>query len=271
MPVFHPFDDATRLTRLDESRYRGRTTAAYANIVGPYGGITAACLMQAVLSDARLAGTPVSLTVNLLTAIADGEFEISVNLARSGKYIQHWSVELSQNGRVCSNASVITALRENGFDHQSSQPPEFGPYGDFARFSGAAPLPWLNAYDIRFVEGKPAFALAGVANDPSSRSVQYVADNPPRALDYLSLTAMADSFLLRIFKVRAKTTPMGSVSITTHFTGAPEDIAAQGSEPLLGVVDAIRFHGNFHDQTMQIWGRNRRLLATGSQLVWFKN
>jgi hypothetical protein len=271
MPELHPLDIATSLILTGDDTYRGQTTKTYANVIGPYGGITAACLMQAVLIDRRLAGTPVSLTVNLLAAVADGEFDITVKLARSGKYIQHWSVELVQNGRICSNASVITALREAGFDHQSVDAPAIGPHTDFDRSTGVFPLPWLNAYDIRFVEGAPAFASALRTSKLSTRSVQYVSDNPPRPLDYLSLTAISDSFLLRIFNVRAKSTPMGSVSITTHFTGAPEDIAAQGIEPVLGVVDGIRFHGNFHDQNMQIWGRGGKLLATGSQLVWFKN
>ena len=59
MPELHPLDIATSLIPTGDDTYRGQTTKTYANVIGPYGGITAACLMQAVLIDRRLAGTPV--------------------------------------------------------------------------------------------------------------------------------------------------------------------------------------------------------------------
>ncbi len=89
-------------------------------------------------------------------------------------------------------------------------------------------------------------------------------------LDYVSLAALGDSFLLRLFQVRGVIVPMGTVSLTTHFLATPDEIAAQGMAPLLGVADSQRFHGNFHDQQMQLWGRSGKLLATGTQVVWYR-
>src|SRR5699024_4534843 len=45
----HPFDDAVTLTAVPGGPVTGRTTEAYANMVGPYGGITAATMLRAVL------------------------------------------------------------------------------------------------------------------------------------------------------------------------------------------------------------------------------
>ena len=270
MTDLHPFDDATHLTQLGDGIYQGRTTPRYANMAGPYGGITAACLMRAVLIDPRLAGTPVSITVNLCAAVADGTFEMKVTQIRSGKYIQHWAVELTQGDRICTTASVITAVRGESFAHHPEMLPEVPPPGEVPISQATQRLPWLKAYDFRFVSGTPDFLARDTDAPLPARSIQYVADNPARPLDYAALTAIADSFLLRIFKVRPQYAPMGSVTITTHFIASPEEVAAQGSEPVLAIVDAARFNSNFHDQTMQIWGKDGTLLATGNQLVWFK-
>ncbi len=45
-------------------------------MVGPYGGITAATVLNAVLQHPALLGEPVSLTVNFCAAVADGAFEV---------------------------------------------------------------------------------------------------------------------------------------------------------------------------------------------------
>jgi len=266
----HPFDIATRLIPLAEGLFKGETTKAYGNMAGPYGGITAANMLQAVLQDPRHAGVPVSITVNLCGAVGDGTFDISVRPVRQGKYIQHWAVELVQNGQVLTTASVILAARGESFDHQAAMMPDAPPYDTCPVVKMAGPLPWLAAYDFRFVEGAPDFSHPPGPGPNPARSVQYIADNPPRPLDYLSLCAMIDSFVLRVFTVRPQFGPMASVSITAHFTGHADEIKAQGTVPVLGVVDAARFGGNFHDQTMQLWAQNGKLLATGSQMVWFK-
>ncbi len=54
----HPFDSALALTPTGVGEFRGRTTAAYANMVGPFGGVTAATLLRAVPLDSRHIGDP---------------------------------------------------------------------------------------------------------------------------------------------------------------------------------------------------------------------
>jgi len=49
-----------------------------------------------------------------------------------------------------------------------------------------------------------------------------------------------------------------------------EQIAAQGSDPVLGTADAQMFARNFGDQTVQMWSSRGELLATSTQLAWFK-
>jgi hypothetical protein len=45
----HTFDQAIALTPTAEGEYTGATSPAYANMVGPFGGVTAAVALNAVL------------------------------------------------------------------------------------------------------------------------------------------------------------------------------------------------------------------------------
>jgi len=91
-----------------------------------------------------------------------------------------------------------------------------------------------------------------------------------RALDHLSLAALADVFFMRVFQVRGTIVPAGTVTMTVHFHASAQELAAQGSAPVLGVADAQTFTRNFGDQLAQLWSQDGRLLATSTQLAWFK-
>ena len=68
----HPFDLALQLTPLESGVYVGTTSDAYWNMVGPFGGVTAATALNAVLQHPSLLGEPVSLTVNYAGALLAG-------------------------------------------------------------------------------------------------------------------------------------------------------------------------------------------------------
>jgi acyl-CoA thioesterase len=131
-------------------------------------------------------------------------------------------------------------------------------------------LEWTKRYDYRFVNGE--FDAFGKKRDTlgSSQTHVWLADNPRRPLDYLSLAALADCFFLRLMHIRGKMEPMGTVTLTTHFIATPKDLTAQGSEHVLGVVDMNCAQNQFHDQTMQLFSTSGKILASGTQLVWYK-
>ena len=267
----HPFDIATGLQPTGQGRYTGATSSDYGNLVGPFGGATAATLMRAVLEHEERAGDPVALTVNFCGGISDGSFEISARLQRSGKYIQHWSLELVQEHSVRATASIVLGQRKEGFSHHSTEPPEVPDPENCAPMPAEGLMGWVSRYCFRFVEGAPSFSGKSFAEPKDSRSVLWISDLPERPLDYVSLAAMSDGFFLRLLHVRGSFVPMGTVSLSTFFHATPDEIAAQGTAPLLGVAEAKRFHASFHDQHMELWGRNGRLLATGAQTVWYKD
>jgi acyl-CoA thioesterase len=270
--MMHPLDVATSLVRLDDNRLSGETSDDYWNFAGPFGGYVAALLMRAVMTDARRLGPPVAQTVNYCGAMNKGAFEISLSLDRGGKATQHWSLRLTQGDLVMATATIVCANRRETFAHIAVSPPEVPPPDAIAAAPAIGRLPWLSAYEFRFIEGGPQFGATPIAAGElgSPKTKLWLADKPARPLDFVSLAALSDCFILRLVQMRRTMVPMGTVSMTTYFHAAEDELAAQGSVPLLGIADAKRFNANFHDQSMELWGSGGKLLANGLQTVWYK-
>jgi DNA-binding FadR family transcriptional regulator len=85
----HPFDQALKLQALAPDRYAGRTSEAYWNMVGPFGGCTAATVLAAILQHPDRLGAPLSVTVNFAAALAQGrdavgpDFQFHLEVARA--------------------------------------------------------------------------------------------------------------------------------------------------------------------------------------------
>lgn len=110
MSKTHPFYQALQLSGGPE-RYHGQPAPAYANTVGPFGGITAAALLNVPLDHPKRLGHPLSFTVNFIAPIASEPFEIEPKLIRSNRSTQHWFVTLSQHGVTAANATAVFAKR----------------------------------------------------------------------------------------------------------------------------------------------------------------
>jgi len=266
----HPFDTACALTRLSEGSFAGQAPQAYWNMAGPFGGTTAAVLLRAALLDQATGIEPVALTVNYCAALGPGAFTIDSRVMRSGKSVRHLCLEMRQQQDIVATASVVLAQRRETWSHQAVAMPAVPPPDAVAPMLSDRRLSWLQRYEFRFVHGPWVPQAQPHATPRSAHSTLWVADKPARALDYLSLAALCDVFFVRAFHVRGTLVPAGTVTMTVHFHASAGEIAAQGASPVLGTVDAHTFTRNFGDQIAQIWSRDGRLLATTTQMTWFK-
>jgi hypothetical protein len=269
--ILHPLDRASRLTPTADGRLRGVTDDAYWNMASPWGGLTAATLMRAMMEHPGRIGEPVSLTLNFCAPVARGEFFVVVRPVRTNRSTQHWYAELTQPDiGVAATATAVFAARRETWSHRPATPPDVPPPESLASMPTGGSSAWLNLYNFRFATGemrrdgkpgeKPASPLSHVWLNPI----------PARPLDFLALTALSDIFFIRILQVRGYMVPMGTVSMTTYFHATGEELSALGIEPVLGVADAKIFDRNFADQQADIWSRGGRLLATCYQISWFK-
>ncbi|UYP20400.1 thioesterase family protein [Rhodococcus sp. Z13] len=264
----HVFDAAVDLFPVVDDRTEGHTHPAYANMVGPFGGITAATLLRAVERHPDVLGTPISLTVNFAGPISDGPFDIAVRPVRTNRSTQHWSIELAQNGEVTTTATAVFGLHRPTWSSTEVQRPDAPAPADLHRSYLPEFIAWAGNYEMRFVEGDVPTEQSGEHTD--STSTLWVRDDPARPLDHASLTAMCDVFYPRAFLRLGRMLPAGTVSMTIYYHADPDVLAAQADRPVLATARAHRFGNGFFDQTGYLWGEGDELFATTHQVVYFK-
>jgi acyl-CoA thioesterase len=268
----HPFDQATALRASGDNAFAGCTSDAYWNFTGPFGGVTAATLLRAAMEHPLRIGAPLALTVNFCAPVAKGQFTVAVREIKTNRSTQHWYAELSQaEVGIAATATMAFAIRRDTWAHQPALPPQAPAPETIAPLPMGGMMAWLANYEFRFALNMPTrLAATPSAESASALSHVWVNDLPLRPLDFLSLTALADTFFGRIFHVRGAMVPIGTVAMTTYFHADAADLAAQGREPLLGIADAKIFNKGYSDQTVDLWSRAGRLLATSHQIVYFR-
>ena len=272
----HPFDEALLLraaSRDQPHTSAGTTSPAYWNMVGPYGGITAAVLVQAIHNHPARLGDITLLTVNYASGVATGAFHITATPVRTNRSTQHWVLSLEQAGpegspEVVITATAMTALRRETWDQNDMPMPSVPAPSDLERRDMTGAMEWLNRYDMRFVQGAIPDDWDGAGTQ--SLTQLWVRDEQPRALDFASLAAMSDVFYPRVWLRRATRVPAGTVSMTIYFHASAGQLADNGANFLLAQAQGQAYRHGFFDQTAQLWAQDGTLLVTSHQLVYFK-
>lgn len=233
-------------------------------MIGPFGGIIATTLLRAAMKHPERRGEPLSLTVNYATPLTDGTFELKAQLPRNNCSKQHWWLELRQNSELMITGTAVFATRSETWSSTDAVFPSVPPASTVEKFLPMDILAWLNSYDVRIIQGSI------LENTDELLTHQWVRDEPSRPLDFLSLTAISDAFLPRIFVKRKRTSSIGTVSFTVYYHVDENGLAAHGEREVLGLALALRFYNGFFDQWGEIWTPEGQLLATTSQIVYFK-
>lgn len=264
----HVFDEAIASTPVGPAADGVRTAQthpAYNNMVGPFGGITAAAVVRGIAEHPDVLGDPLALTVNYTAPIAEGSWRLESSPVRTNRTNQHWTFTIVQDEQiVATGTAVFGIVRDTWADTESAPPaapaPEEVAPSEYVEF-----IEWAKNYDKRFVVGG---LDVGRADD--STSTLWLRDRPDRPLDFPSLTAMTDVFFPRVFLRHGTYMPAGTISLTTYFHATADELAAHGCAHVLATAKAARFgHGHF-DQYGEIWSGDT-LLATTHQLVYFKD
>lgn len=261
------FDEALALEPQPDGSFTGRTHPQWANMVGPFGGITAAQALQAVCRHPQVLGEPLSITVNFCAAMADGEFRALARPVRTNRTTQHWIVELQQGGETVTSATVVTAIRRHGWSVDELRMPQVPPPAEVPLFeSPPGAVVWLDRFEQRPVHGGLPASL-GREND-DSRTTEWVRLREPRPLDAPALTALADVFYPRAWRRSGKFAPAGTVSMTVYFHAGAERLGHSGW--LLAEATGQAFRDGFFDQRGALWNEAGELVVTTHQVVYFK-
>jgi secreted PhoX family phosphatase len=137
VPTLHPFDQAIALELQPDGHWLGHTSPAYANMVGPYGGITAAQMLNAVLLHPNRLGDPLALTVNYAAGVADGLY--AADTMGGGRALTKLFYQAPSGAEVGGptytpdNKTLFLAIQHPGedtgssFNNPSTRWPDFDP------------------------------------------------------------------------------------------------------------------------------------------------
>jgi acyl-CoA thioesterase len=268
----HPFDEAIELAWQGEDRFAGHTHPAWANMVGPYGGISAAAALQAVMQHPHSLGEPVALTINYAAGLADGPYQLRARPARTNRSTQHWVLEWLQETpegpQVMMTATALTAVRRQTWRAQDLSPPQVPPPEETPAVLMVGRVEWVRRYEMRVLRGHLPQPMDGREQD--SLMQMWLRDAQGRPVDLQALAAMTDVFYPRVWLRRAHRVPAGTVSLTIYFHAGSQELAEHGGEPLLAQARSHDFRHGFFDQTSHLWSRRGLLLATAHQIVYYK-
>lgn len=279
MTPAHPFDQAIALRPQNLDTFAGNTSPDYWNMVGPFGGISAAVALNAVMQHPSRLGEPVALTINYASGLAPGPLTVSARAARTNRSTQHWIIEVAQANpdgvqETVLTGTAITAVRRNTWSHNDMPMPPVPAPQEVPRNAVIASLEWLKRYELRMVTGTMPKDFDGVIRDeaPETASLTqlWMRDEPPRPIDFCALAALADVFYPRVYLRRPRRVPVGTVSMTVYFHAGAADLLECGGAYVLGQARGQVFHNGFFDQSAQLWSESGRLLVTSLQIVYFK-
>ena len=267
----HGFDRGLMLTPLSPDRFQATADAAYAMRTGPYGGWVTALLLNAALTHSGIKGVPVSMTVNFFAPINPGTCRVAVEVQNTTRTLCFLKVDIihgsSDQESPAAGALIILGTRRGDLHIPQLTPPvDVTPADELESFTVPEGAPAVfHRYDIRYARGIP-FAV-----NPDSRTYIYARDRPDRPLDYLSLAALCDVSLPRLYFLRPVRLPFATITLTIHFQGVSEDVAAVGTGLVLIDSVARQVRAGFFDQVCHLWSPTGALLATSEQMVWYKD
>lgn len=266
MSADHPFDLAIALRAMEDGSYAGHTSEPYWNSISPYGGITVATVLNAILLHPRRLGDPLAMTVNFAGAIQKGPFSVHVHPARTGRSTQHWQMELRQQNDpepLITGTAVFATARDTWEDSEARMPAA-PPPGSIARAQPPMVIPFLQRYDMRYVDCNPFAATE------SSVTQCWLADVPQRKLDFPSLAAFCDSFIPRLFVRMGAPRQVATVSLGINFHISGARLEAEQSPFAYTRSRANGFFRGYYDQEALLWSESGTLLATTQQMVWYR-
>ena len=232
---------------------------------GMFGGWTAALLLKSVLDHAECAGNASAFTVNFVARVEPGE-RLLVRPYKLGasKSLSHWRATLHrcEGQELLASASAVLTLRrpsESAMDFRvpAAPPPEelsaSNPPGAFGRRT-----------ETRAVYGQPPF------NRVDLRSLTWVRDNSGRHIDAVQLAYLSDVYAPRVFHISECPRPSSTLTMSTYFLAAPDELAAVADDFVLSEAEGTRIEHSLVGSRARLWSRQGTLLATTEQLCWFK-
>lgn len=230
---------------------------------GMFGGWTAALLMKAVLSDARVQGEPAAINVNYVNRVSPGRaLAVSTYPIGGGRTVMTWRADIRREDSddVLASASVVFANRRESDGFTEWAFPDAPVPEDLPMVHPPATFGQL--VDMRM--NKMPFG------NSDSHSVQWVRERTGHPVDHVLLAYLADCYPPRILYRGSRPRPSSTLTMSVYFYASAEELAAVGDDFMLSEAVGTRAEQSIIGSQLRLWSRSGALLATSEQLCWFK-
>ncbi|RJS45190.1 thioesterase family protein [Nocardioides cavernaquae] len=257
----HEFDRATASVPLGGGVHQVTVTADWdtgnrtAN-----GGYVLGLVLQAVMIEAA-EPDPLSIAITFFRPAQPGVAEVTVRQVRAGRRVSTYDALLVQDGKEIAHAVVSThdwdrAGTVTHTPHAAPPMPSPEACADLTTVIPAGMIPILDRYTYR------AAAIPGwLEGSPSgiTESLCWIRTVDERPVDALLAGAMCDAFP----PVTAEIGHLASATIqlTVHFRRRPR------STWLLGHITTRHVIDGYHDEDVELWDEEGRLVAQSRQLA----
>jgi acyl-coenzyme A thioesterase PaaI-like protein len=257
-------DDAVTSEPLGDGRHRVLLTSDWntANRT-PNGGYVLALLQHATMLEASHPD-PLTIAVTFFRPAQDGPGEVRVRQVRKGRRVSTYDALLSQDGREIAHAVVSAhdwdaAGTTEHLPHSAPAAPPPQECADVSALIPAGMVPILDRYAYRAPE-MPGW----LTGRPSGRteSLCWIRAADERPVDALLAGAMVDAFP----PVTAEIGHLASATIqlTVHYRRRPEATPVTWA---LGHVTTRHVIAGYHDEDVELWDEQGRLIAQSRQLA----
>jgi acyl-coenzyme A thioesterase PaaI-like protein len=258
----HVFDRAIAIDRTGDEADRVRFTAhltreMWVSDSGPWGGYIAALFTQAMgraVDDLPL----LSLTVNVLRRLDEGDADVVVDVESRGARLAHVSARIVQGGRP--GAIGIATLGRNpqpDFVTDFIRPDAPSP-GDLTRRAESR-HPYMQHFDVR-----PTTVIRPWSGTNEGTLAGWINLVEPRPLDLPLLAALPDAWMPGSWARLTEPAGKITVNMTTHFRA---EIGEDDVGWWFVRVRTRHVERGFADEECEIWGGDGRFLAQSRQLV----
>lgn len=258
-------DDAVASERTGDGLHLVRLTTDWntANQT-PNGGYVLALLQHAVLQESAHPDA-LSISITYFRPGVPGAGEIRVREVRKGRRVSTYDAVLVQEGKEIAHAVVSTHDWDatGTFTHVPHAAPAVPAPEDCVDVSALVPegmVPILDRYAYR----APS-APGWLTGEPTgiTESLCWIRATDERPVDALLAGAMVDAFP----PVTAEIGHLASATIqlTVHYRRRPETVWA------LGHVTSRHVISGYHDEDVELWDDQGRIVAQGRQLAILAN
>jgi acyl-CoA thioesterase len=255
----HPFDLDTSVEPIAEGTYAATLTDRWSTVRGPNGGYCLAVCLRALSSEMPFPD-PVSTAAFFHAAAGSGPAKVRTEIMRVGGRLATGEARLIQKGRevmrVTANFTDLGRARGRTLELGEKPLPDPGPAPDLDP-GGAFPGATLtDRFDYR-VPALPGWRRGRPSGNPTLEF--WIRFAEPRRNDPLAISLIADVCPRAVYEL-GEFMPL-TLELTVHLRARP----APGW--LAGRVRTRHLRDGYHDEDLEIWDCEGKLVAQSRQLA----